>query len=237
MPEPQPWPLSAAATQVLRQPRVSAGVVLQLALKELVASGAWTLRRDTRRLRTSVVLLRRGTLPVPDRAPLPLLDHQLRCVVLPGSAMPLREAVSALARRHAAGELRDACRADLVARELLEQVPRRWWLDGWRRVSDEDGLVRDLGRRQRELRTALASGGPSADSALRDADPALLLLLGRRQLRAVDRAVGDARRRGVEIVVVMGSGDGSLCGLADISATIDSSVDSGGDAGGDGGGD
>jgi hypothetical protein len=235
VPEPQPWPLSAAATQVLRQPRVSTGIVLQLALKELVASGAWTLHRDRRFLR-SVVVLSRGRLPVPDRAPLPLLDRRLRASVS-ADGRPLRDAVSALARGSAASALRDACREDLVARELLCRVPRRWWFDGWRRVSDEDGLERELDHRRRQLTSAVHVGGATADSALRAADLPLLLLLDRRQLRDVDRAVADARQRGVEITVVLGTDRGSLDGLADISATVDSSVDSGGDAGGDGGGD
>lgn len=235
MPDAQPWPLSAAATQVLRQPRVSAGIVLQLALKELVASGAWTLHRDRRLLR-SVVVLRPGSLQVPERAPLPLLDRRLRAVV-PADGTPLRDAVSALARGQAAGALRDACRDDLIARELLCRVPRRWWVDGWRRVSDEDGLDRALDHRRRTLTAALHAGGATADEALRAADVPLLLMLDRRRLRAVDRAVADARQRGVEVTVVLGTGAGSLEDLADISATVDSSVDSGGDAGGDGGGD
>lgn len=232
MPDAEPWPLSAAVTQVLLQPTVAPDTVLQLALKELVASGAWTLYRDRRLLR-SVPVVRPGRRPVPDRVPLGLLDRRLRAVVA-ADGRPLAAAVSALARGGTAAALRDACRDELVARELLCRVARRWWFDGWRRVSDDDGLDREIDLRRRRLTAALSQGGATADEAVRTADIALLLLLDRRQLRAVDRAVVDARQRGVELTVVLGAGSGSGSGLgsledlADISATVDSSTDSGG---------
>lgn len=232
MPDAQPWPLSAAVTQVLLQPSVAPDTVLQLALKELVASGAWTLYRDRRLLR-SVTVVRPGCLPVPERVPLGLLDRRLR-VLVPADGRPLTDAVGALARDRTAAALRDACRDELVARELLCRIARRWWFDGWRRVSDEDGLVREIDLRKRRLASSLSRGGATADEAVRTADIALLLLLDRRQLRAVDRAVADARQRGVEVTVVLGTGSGlgSLEDLADISATVDSSTDAG-DGGGD----
>lgn len=242
-PRGEPWPLSAATTQVLRQPRVASGIVLQLALKELVIAGAWQLRRPPKSAwwRSAKVQLVDGPTTAPTVPPLPMLDRALRDLAPAGG--DLQALVRDLVKRrpHLADQLRDAARAELLELGLLEAVEHRWLPTGWQARPAAARLKADLAERERSLAGALPRGGPAAVGAVQrlEESPALALLLGRKQLKAVDAAVREARLCGVEVHLLIGSDGGdltSLSDLCDVSGAVDACVDGGGGDGGDGGG-
>lgn len=125
-PEPGAWPLSAAATAVLRRPRTSGEVVLRLALRELVVRGVLrTGPLERRRCGADRVDLLPGDRPAGSLpAPLP----QLAAALLPHVKAEGTDAAGAVQaavgwRGQLVNGLRDTCREDLRARGLL--VPAR----------------------------------------------------------------------------------------------------------------
>lgn len=114
----QGWPLSAAATAMLRDPKLASDEVLKLVLKELVLRRVWSLRRDPkRRLRAQRIEFSLGTQPAPAIVPLPEADRALRAVV-GADGREVQEAVRRMLKDHRKlpDQLRDAVRDELADR-------------------------------------------------------------------------------------------------------------------------
>jgi len=231
------WPLSAAATSVLRAPDTDAGEVLELALKELVVVGAWRAPRVGGRRGRPRHALARGARPVPPLAPLPVLHRALE-EILGDGGRDLAGSVQRLLRRRPGlpERLRADARAALVERGLLH-VERRRLLgvlprttavrtqlgESW--LADARDRMRWLAERPDDARQAVAAGG-------------LLLLLDAAALEEVAeavRALRDVPPRSGGVVIDDRSGDEDLAGLDALGGSLDAAIAEGG-AGGDGGG-
>ena len=117
------WPLSAAATALLADPRTPSLAVLRLSVRELVVSGAWRLERTAppRRFRGRAdgLTLRPGSAPVPDKPPLAVLDRALRRASPSGDRARTVVAAAVKAEEGLADGLRERARDELVRRRLL----------------------------------------------------------------------------------------------------------------------
>lgn len=242
------WPLSAAATQLLRRPRTQKPEVVRLALKELIVRRAWRLDVERRRGRLGrervTRTLRPGPAPVPAQPVLRELDASLRQVA-PGGG-ELRGIVQHVmeADRKLPTRLQEAAREELAARGLvalersriLGVVPRTKAVptaaaEGWRRAAE----ARMSGLRGADAATVAALGG-------------LVLLLDPAPMAELDATLKRLRDQG------SGGGDGGSGGstdsadgldldlgdfsvLDDLDGGFDSDVDAGSsDGGGDGSG-
>ncbi len=128
--------LSAAALGLLLEPRSTPGALARLALRELVARGAWRLERVPGRPGEDAVRLYPGPVPGELPAPLGTLDHALRGYVGDGGAL-LEIAVGGVrgvvapAAAEAEAALRDAGlverrrerRLGVLTRERLHRTP------------------------------------------------------------------------------------------------------------------
>lgn len=226
-PEPGEWPLSAAATVLLRAPRTSSAEMLRLALRELVVRDVLrVVEVRSRRWSLPRVTVRRGDadphgLPVP----LPALAAALLLHVEAGGADAGKAVRKALGRRQ-----------DLLSRlrrETLQHLADRGLLTVRRELML--GLLPV--RRRRLTPTGVAWAGslaavPSTALVL----PAVGVLL------ALDRDVARELRGRLDGAAVQWEVDADLDALdavlGDVGAALDSAADggSGGD-GGDGGGD
>ena len=261
---PATWPLSAATTLVLREPRAPSGDVLKLGLKELVLRGAWTVDRSTANRafgrKRERLQLNPGGRPVPDLPPLRDLDARLQRVV-DDDHRELSQVVKRLLKADGGlgDRLRDGARAELAGRGLLEVMRRpvlgvipRTRVD---RTPSGDVWARASWEREEALGTALAGG--SVDSAVPAASLAalggLVLLLDAGLLAGLDDALRRRRDGGGDAGHTQGSGEdgssledagaldlSSLGALDSIGSGFDAAVDAGGGEGGgsgDGGGD
>lgn len=232
-PAPGAWPLSAAATALLREPRLAGDAVLKLALRELVVRGVVRAELGARRrLRGPRLTLLPGGAPAADLpVPLPGLAREL-LAHLPAEGREATEAVrrTAGARHQLLEQLRAEVRELLRLQGLISAertkvmgvVPRTRWVrtptgEAWAAVP-------------RGLDRGSSSALPAAGSV-----PALGLLL------ALDREVARALRgQDDPYVLVEGDVDGRTLDavLGDVGAGLDGAVDGGagsGDGGGDGG--
>jgi hypothetical protein len=252
VPDPT-WPLSAAATAVLRDPKLAGIDVLKLALKELVLRRVWGLRRGPRRRlrgqRSDFVL---GTADVPPLPPLVSADRALRSV-MGTDGREVREAARLLLKAHRKlpDQLRDEARAELASRGLVELERRKvlgvvpqtkvvvtesgrlWAQDADARTS---ALSRSIGRPPPEV---LAQAGALGGLVLL-LDPAPLAELDQLVKRTHDDGTGttgyvDGTSGDEGLDLDLGGLDlGALDGL---DSSFDAAVDSGSsDGGGDGGG-
>jgi hypothetical protein len=233
-PAPGSWPLSAAATALLREPGLGGDAVLKLALRELVVRGVVRAELgEPRRFRQPSLTLRPGGAPTPGLpAPLPRLAEALLPHLPPDGREAIKVVQKAVGARHQLLEqLRTEVREALSARglltadrvKLLGVVPRTRWVrtptgEAWAAVPR--GLERD--------RPAALAGGSL---------PAVGLLL------ALDQEVARALRSedDTHVLVVEGDVDGRTLDavLGDVGTGLDGAVDGGaggGDGGGDGGG-
>jgi hypothetical protein len=230
-PGPGSWPLSAAATAVLREPGLGGDAVLKLALRELVVRGVLAAELGgRRRFRRQQLVLRPGSagaagLPVP----LQRLADELLPHVPPTGAGATKAVRACVAGRSDLLELlrtdvRDALHSQglLTAQrtKVLGVVPRTRWVrtptgEAWAAVPR--GLERDRGTAPVEAPTV-----------------GLLLALDDEVARAL-RERGDAP----VLVETGGDVDGRTLDavLGDVGSGLDSAVDGGSGSGGDGGGD
>jgi len=236
-PQPGDWPLSAAATALLREPGLRGDAVLKLALRELVLRGVVLAELGEPPCRDGQLTLRPGGrsatgLPVPlPRLARALLPH----VPADGAEASTVVQQSVAGRYQLLDELRTEARDTLTAQGLLTAqrsrvlgvIPRTRWLRSptgelWAAVPR--GLERDRG-------AAVAAAAGSAA-------PAVGLLL------ALDAEVARALRDDGDASVLFGI-DGDLDGrtldavLGDVGTGLDGAVDGGGSGssdGGDGGG-
>jgi hypothetical protein len=127
--QPESWPLSAAATEVLRNLDASGGDVLKLSLKELVLRGSFAIEQRKKKgmfgSKDEPWLVPRE----PKAASLPpvdVLEPALRRVV-PAEGAPVKQAVQKLVRSHTTlgKNLRDRALAELQARGLIEMQARK----------------------------------------------------------------------------------------------------------------
>ena len=238
-PAPDAWPLSAAATAVLRDPGTSGEAVLKLALRELVVRDVLRVAQvEHRRFRKPRLTLLQGARQATNLpAPLPQLAEAL----LPHVSADGTEATKAVQKavegrkdlpKHLRTEVREALGAQgLLTAErtrVLGVVPRTRWLrtptgESWASVPSD--LERDH------------------SAAARSASlPAVGLVL------ALETEVARALRGqdgGHVPVVAGGDGDYGDYGdddtmdavLGDVGAGLDGAVDGGASGGGDGGGD
>jgi hypothetical protein len=230
-PAPDAWPLSAAATAVLRDPGMSGEAVLKLALGELVVRDVLRVAQvERRRFRRPRLTLLPGARPATD-LPVPL--PQLAEALLPHLSADGSEATKAVQkavgeRPHLTKQLGTDVREALSAQGLLTAertrllgvVPRTRWLrtptgESWASVPSD--LERDH------------------SAAARSASlPAVGLVL------ALDTEVARAlRSQDGATVSVIGNGDDDTMDavLGDVGAGLDGAVDGGASGGGDGGGD
>lgn len=244
-----PWPLSAAATALLRDPRADDRELLKLTLKELILRGAYAVDRETRagrRGRSTVTLwLRPGYTSPPALAPLALLERRIRSGWTAGAERTeLRKVVERLPGTMAVG-VRDAAREELRGRGLVE-LERRRVLGVFPRTTvtlTPSGASWRDGSYERGEAIAEAAGGRRADAAAQlVALGALVLFLAPAPLAELDALL--RAREGADALVDTGL-DGIdldlsfLDGLGDALGSVfdgafDSAVDAGG--GGDGGG-
>jgi hypothetical protein len=236
-PLPGAWPLSAAATALLREPGTSGSAVLKLALRELVVRGVLGAELgEPRRFRPRTLTLHPGAQPATGLpAPLPRSAAALLAHVPPGGADATKVVRQAVGRRHElVDELLTATRAHLEAQGLLTAerskvlgvVPRTRWRrtptgEVWAAVPR--GLERDPG-------AALTGAGVPPSGV-----PAVGLLL------ALDEEVARALREDDDGAVHSAHGDvdGRTLDavLGDVGSGLDSAVDGGSGSSGDGGGD
>jgi hypothetical protein len=162
---PAAWPLSAAATAVLRAPRLSGEDALKLALKELVLRRVWSLERRPvgllRRKRAHFVF---GPAEAPGLPPLVRADAALRSVV-GSSGRDVGDAVAIMLQedRRLPDRVRDDARAELAAaglvvlerRKLLGLIPRTVVM----RTQAGDAWVAEAARMQESAPSAAALGG------------------------------------------------------------------------------
>lgn len=232
-PAPGAWPLSAAATALLRDPGLAGDAVLKLALRELVVRGVLRAELgEPRRFRRPSLTLRPGGQPV---AGLPAPLTRLAGELLPHVPPEGREATKAVqksvgARHQLLAQLRTDVRDSLQRQGLLTAerskvlgvVPRTRW------VRTPTGAVWALVPRGLERERPAVLSGASL--------PAVGLLL------ALDQEVARTlRREDGAHVMVEGDVDGRTLDavLGDVGTGLDSAVDGGaggGDGGGDGGG-
>jgi hypothetical protein len=233
-PDPGAWPLSAAATALLREPGLTGDAVLKLALRELVVRDVLRAELgERRRFRRPRLTLLPGDRPTTG-LPVPLA--RLAAELLPRVPPEGREATKAMqasvgARHQLVEQLRTEVRETLRAQGLLSAernkllgvVPRTRWLrtptgEAWAAVPR--GLERD--RSAALTGTALPAIG-------------LLLALDQEVTRAL-RSAGDAP----VLVETGGDIDGRTLDavLGDVGTGLDSAVDGGASSGdgGDGGG-
>jgi len=121
-PAPGDWPLSAAATAMLREPRSSGPTLMALAVRELVARGVVDARLGTaRRWRPQAVLLGPGRPPVDLPRPLPLVAAALLPRLTPEGADATAAVRACLGKkRQLLGQVADDTRSELVDRRLLQ---------------------------------------------------------------------------------------------------------------------
>ena len=245
-----PWPLSAAATAVLRDPTIAHDDVLRLALKELVLRRAWRIeqREQAGRLRTRTrVHLREGAAGPPALAPLPELHAALREVVgadghpLDRTAASLRSVWDDVPRT-----LHRAAQADLVDRGLAEStrdrllgiVPRT----RLRRTPRGEALAKASHEREQGLRALLAGGDAAAASAALAAAGGLILLAAPELAGEIEAffaraaAGGDRGGGGVAGDDDGGTVDGISLPELSLLDAVDPGIDAAFDAGGGGGG-
>ncbi len=233
-PPPEVWPLSAAATYLLRDPAAAqGGEVLKLALRELVLRRVWRLERRERagvmRFRSGLAIAR-GAQRAPAETPLPQLDAALNAAV--GSeTLALKRVVkrlvgheSSTGRKLLEVTLGDLERRGLVRVErtrVLRLIPRS------RPVLTPDGELTSRESRARETALREALTDPLRAAAAAAAAGALLLFVEPDALSELEEDRRD------------GSGGARDWAYRDASDPgIDSAVDAGGGGGdGDGGGD
>ena len=161
-----PWPLSAAATAMLRNLGIGPRQVLELALRELILCDAWQVeeRRSGFLRRRRSWIASPGGGGVPDLAPLPAVHRALDDVI--GDERPFGEAVRAMLRR-------EPLLASRVAGEVRAALEEAGLVQGGRRPRTPAG--EDL-RAEAERRLAAEEGPRLDDPALAD----LLLAATRR---------------------------------------------------------
>jgi hypothetical protein len=232
-PLPGGWPLSAAATALLRDPELGGDALLKLALRELVVRGVVHAELgEPRRFRTPRLTLLAGGRPATDLpVPLPLLARELLPHLAPEGSEAVKVVHKAVGARH---QLLERLRTDvrevlstqgLLASErvkLLGVLPRTRWVrtptgEAWAAVP-------------RGLERAPTAGLSAALPAV-----GLLLALDQELVRAL-RSEDDAVHLSVE-----GDIDGRTLDavLGDVGTGLDGAVDAGaggGDGSGDGGG-
>jgi len=266
-PRERPWPLSAAASLVLLDPRsTTARDVLLLTLKELVGRGAWRVRKQDKRslLRSrTTVLLRPG--PLPDR-PLPRPLDVLESWIRP---LPL-DAAGELPLPVLAKKLREA-RGDRWATTLLERTRERLEREGhlsvrrrlvlgerWERTVSGEAWAREIATQTRALREDLprlvATDRATAAELLSRVGWLLLLVPEAAEhlpaLRDWRERQLEQRREGESVAYTgepggggvwpLGGGDHAPWDLDGLDGVFDGAFDaavSGGDFGGGGGGD
>lgn len=156
------WPLSAAATELLGDPRLPPTAVLKLALRELVLRGCWKLGRPRprslgpRKATVRVVQMDATGRKPPPLVPLPVLDDALG---LPGALdlhVRLRRAL--LLEPELPDRLREHCLDHLTALGLLEpRTERRFGVlkrSMSSRTQDGDRVVEEAAARLDRLRRA-----------------------------------------------------------------------------------
>ena len=223
-PSPAAWPLSAPATALLDDPRTAPGVLLRLALRELVVRGAVRVQLDRRqRRRPAGVLLAPGDVDATD-LPAPLSWLGARLVAhLDAAGTPATKALQRASgwRTDLGAGVREAARRELRSAGLLVAertlvlglVPRtRWRLTGSGRA------------------WALSASGAVAGAAGVLPAAGLLLALDlelQRRLRQEAGALGDGGEWGdLEALDAV---------LGDAGPGLDSAADGASGGGGDGG--
>jgi len=241
------WPLSAAATHVLRHLDDATGdEVLRLGVRELVLRGVWRVgRRERARLvgLRSELTLTRGARRAPALAPVMQLDAALGMVIGP-DVVPVHKAVKRLVRRRGSGRgaLLAATRDELVDRGLVSiERTRVLGLVLRTRVSDTPegrALAARSWEVEEALRDALTDPARAVDG-LRAAGP-LALLVSAGPLSELD---DELRERVVATGAGAGSGSGGgsfsdeeLERLDAFDPALDATLDASGGGSGDGGG-
>jgi len=230
-PAPGDWPLSAAATAVLRDQGVTDGVLFKLTLRELVLRDVVRVDVEQRRLRGPRIRLSPGSrtatgLP----APAPLLAAALLRHVPAGGEEAVVVVRRTVKRSAVLGMLRVESREALVAHGLL--VEERWKVLGvlprTRWVRTPEGEAWAAVPRGLEHGGPLAAGGASLVAA------GLLLALDSRVARTLTGADG----AGAAVSAVSDIDPATLDAvLGDLGAGLDGAFDSGGGADGGGSGD
>lgn len=235
---PDGWPLSAAATTMLREPGLHPGAVLKLALRELVVRGVLRVGEvERRRYRSPRVSLLPGVRPATG-LPVPL--SRLADTLLPHMTATGTDAIDAVqdaldGRRDLLVQLHTEVREELGARGLIASeryrvlgvIPRTRWVrtpagEAWVAVPHDLEVNR----------TAAGAALPAVG---------LLLALDEEVIRALRGHGGDGP------VVVTGAGDTGSdrhiddatldAVLGDVGAGLDGAVDAGAGGGGSDGGD
>jgi hypothetical protein len=247
-----PWPLSAAATEVLRNPTVPAEDVLKLALKELALRGVWRLgrprpkaRRGSRGMPRKVVAMTPTDRRPPPLVPLVQLHDSLPTTGDDDLHVRLWRAMAV--EPELPDLLRVACREHLAERGLLERRSERRLVlfsrTRWARTEAGDCMLVEARERLATLTGAAEIGAAGGLLLLLDdEDRAQLATRLRQELGSDFGGGGDLRLRGL-LALDLENVDATMLDLvtlgtidlADFEVGVDAAVDSGG-AGGDGGG-
>jgi hypothetical protein len=176
------WPLSAAATALLRTPLIPADELLRLSVRELVMRGAWRLEPAAE----GEPCIHPGATPAPALAPLPALDRQLRLHSPDGGEVAQVVRRARAGRRGLAEELRHVARRELVRRGLATN--RRRALSGTRLEPTAAGRAWSQAAAERIARVDVADAAALASLG------ALVLLLEAGPRAELDAAMERARQ-------------------------------------------
>lgn len=241
------WPLSAAATQLLRVPKEDGRELLKLTLKELVLRKVWAVEeRPQKKLLHGHRIVKAfvpGERDCPQLGPLPRVDAALRSVCRP-DGHEVRDAVKQIvgSGTRLTHGVREDARAEATGQGLLVvERTRKLGLVPWTTIEltpTGQSWLAETYRREDELGEALADR-PEAALAHAGGMAALVLLATPLTLSALDDAVERLNAAGSAAFGGGDFGDLDLDFGGAFDGAFDSAVDAGssdGGGGGDGGG-